>query len=76
MYLTKRFVRMNKVTLAIFIFLILFTIIHVTKPTIIYREDGSFRQFGLGYRNKTVVPIWSVAIILAILSYLVVLYMQ
>jgi hypothetical protein len=44
------------------------------KPGFIYNEDGGFRQFGVGYRHKTVVPIWLVAIFVSILSYLAVLY--
>ena len=72
--LSKKLIRTNKVSIAIFIFLILFTIVHLTKPGFAYKEDGSFRPFGLGYRNKTVVPIWIVAIGLAIFSYLMVLY--
>ena len=26
------------------------------KPSFIYEKDGSFRQFGLGYKKKTVIP--------------------
>lgn len=74
MYLTKKFMIMNKVSIAICVFLFFISIVHYTKPTIIYLEDGSFRNFGIGYRNKTVTPIWIISIILAILSYLVVLY--
>ena len=43
------------------------------KPTFLYNDDGSFRQFGLGYRHKTVIPMWIMAIVLAIFSYLFVL---
>jgi hypothetical protein len=71
---SSKFVRVNKLNIAVFIFLILFTIIHITKPVFIYNNEGGFRQFGVGYKHKTVVPIWLVAIILAILSYLSVLY--
>jgi hypothetical protein len=42
------------------------------KPGCIYNEDGGFRPFGVGYKHKTVIPIWVVSIILAILCYLVV----
>jgi hypothetical protein len=38
-----------------------------------YTKEGGFRPFGVGYKHKTVVPIWIVAIILAIFSYLAVL---
>ena len=61
---------------AIFIFIILFSIVHYMKPGIVYNEEGGFRPFGVGYRNKTVIPIWLVAIVLAIFSYVVVLSLQ
>ena len=73
--ISRKFVRINKLNIAIGIFIILFTIIHITKPVFIYNNDGGFRQFGVGYKHKTVIPIWLVAIILAILSYLFVLYL-
>jgi hypothetical protein len=65
-----QYIRGHKTTVAILIFLILFTIFHLLKPGFAYTEDGGFRQFGLGYKNKTVIPIWIVAIVLAIFSYL------
>jgi hypothetical protein len=74
MYITKSFVRVHKLSIAIVIFLLLFSIIHSVKPALLYTPDGGFRQFGVGYKQKTVVPIWLVAIILAIFSYLGVLY--
>lgn len=48
--------------------------IHILKPSFIYNDDGGFRQFGLGYRNKTVFPIWIISIVAAILCYLFILY--
>uniref|UniRef100_A0A6C0JJA0 Uncharacterized protein n=1 Tax=viral metagenome TaxID=1070528 RepID=A0A6C0JJA0_9ZZZZ len=73
MYL-KGFVRYHKLNIAIFLFLVIFTSIHLLKPGLIYDKDGSFREFGVGYRHKTVVPIWVISIILAILCYLAVSY--
>jgi hypothetical protein len=66
--------RKNKLTIAILIFLVIFSILHYLKPSIAYTDDGGFRQFGVGYRNKTVIPIWVISIILAIFSYLIVFY--
>ena len=60
---------------SIFIFIILFGIINAFKPSLIYNKDLSFRRFGIGYKNKTVVPIWLLAIMLAILVYVAVIYM-
>ena len=39
-----------------------------------FYDDGTIREFGIGYKNKTVFPVWLVAMILGILSYLFVLY--
>lgn len=68
-----KYMRTHQTTIAIFIFLILFSMVHLLKPGICYTENGGFRQFGLGYKNKTVMPIWIVAIVLAIFSYMIVL---
>lgn len=67
---TKRFLRQNTVTLSIIVFLCLLGLVHFTKPAFIYNEDGGFRPFGLGYRHKTVIPIWVASIVLAVLAYL------
>jgi hypothetical protein len=74
MYISKQFVRTNKVSIAILIFLILFSVVHIFKPKLFYNEHGGFRPFGVGYRHKTVIPIWIISILLAILSYLAISY--
>jgi hypothetical protein len=61
--------------IAVFIFIILFGIINAFRPSIIYNKDLSFRRFGIGYKNKTVVPIWMMSIVLAILVYVLVTYL-
>ena len=71
--LTKKFIRINLVTLSILIFIIFFGIVHYIKPDIMYTKEGGFREFGIGYKQKTVVPIWLVAIFLAMLCYAFVL---
>jgi hypothetical protein len=68
----KTFVRNNTAGCAIFIYIIIFMIIQYTNPSFLYNEDGSLREFGIGYSSKTILPIWLVAIITAILSYLAV----
>jgi hypothetical protein len=73
MFITKKFIRLNRVNIAILIFLLAFAAIHIYKPILMYTKEGGFRPFGVGYKHKTVVPIWIVAIILAIFSYLAVL---
>lgn len=72
--LNRNFIRYHKLSFAILIFLLMFSAIHYMKPTLLYTTDGGFREFGVGYKNKTVIPIWIVAIVLALLSYLAVMY--
>ena len=64
----------NKLPIAVAIYLVCFFAIHFIKPSFIYNKDGSFREFGVGYRHKTVIPIWLVSIVFGIFSYLGVLY--
>ena len=46
-------------------------------PTLrpVFNKDGSIRKFGIGYKRKTVIPIWLLSIIFAILAYYLVLYL-
>lgn len=64
----------NSTTVTIVIFLLFFGFFQYMKPGFLYDHDGSLRQFGLGYRNKTIIPMWLLSIVLAIFSYLLVLY--
>jgi hypothetical protein len=73
MYL-KGFVRQYKLSFVIVLFLVIFSLVHYIKPALIYNKDGSFRQFGVGYRSKTIFSMWVFAIILAIFSYLEIQY--
>ena len=67
-------IRQNKISVSIVFFIISLYFIHLIKPNIIYNSDGSYKSFGIGFKNKTVVPIWLVSVILAIFSYLFVYY--
>ena len=70
----RKFVRNNQLLTAVIIYFVLYFIINKLSPSLLYNRDGSLRTFGIGYLNKTIIPIWLVSIILAILSYLIVLY--
>jgi hypothetical protein len=70
----RQFIRNNITLVAIVIFIILFGLVQLCKPAFLYNKDGSIRPFGIGYKNKTIVPIWLFSIILGIFSYLFVLY--
>jgi hypothetical protein len=70
----RSYIAKNPVFVSILLFLVIFITIQIGKPSFLYREDGSIRDFGVGYRNKTILPVWLLAIVLGISSYLFVLY--
>lgn len=69
-------IKSNRLMYSVLLFLALFSIVHFLKPGLIYNENGGFRQFGLGYKQKTVIPIWIISIVLAITCYLFLFYLE
>jgi hypothetical protein len=70
----RTLIRENITLVAIILFVIIFGTIQIMKPACFYNRDGSIREFGIGYRNKTILPIWLSSLLLGILCYLAVLY--
>jgi quinol-cytochrome oxidoreductase complex cytochrome b subunit len=65
----RRFVVNNIMLVSLVLFLILFAIILIYKPTLMFDKNGKPREFGIGYKNKTILPLWLMVIILAIITY-------
>ena len=74
MIINRIFVRKHLVSFATLLFVTMYVLIIKLKPGFLYKNDGSLRTFGVGYKNKTVIPVWLAAIALAIISYLSILY--
>jgi len=72
--LNRNYIRRNITSISILMFISSFMIIQFFKPGCLYNRDGSLRQFGLNSSKRTVIPIWLLSFILAIMSYLIVLY--
>jgi hypothetical protein len=72
--MNPRWVRHNKISVAIILYIILFAGINLTKPAFMYNPDGSIKEFGVGFRKKTIIPIWLISIFLAIIAYFTVMY--
>ena len=66
----KRVVYKNRLVFSVLLFLLLAGAVHAFKPSLMYAEDGSIRPFGVGYRHKTIVPVWFAFVILAICCYM------
>ena len=65
----NNFIIKNLTTVTILIFLIMFILLIINKPRFIFKKNGQPREFGIGYKNKTILPIWLAVIIIAIFSY-------
>jgi hypothetical protein len=70
----RTFTRNNTTLVSVIIFLVIFGIVQLIKPSFLYNNDGSLREFGVGYKNKTILPLWLFSIVLGILTYVSVLY--
>jgi len=71
----KNVVRQHITFVSILLFLCIFGIVQFIKPSFLYNHDGSVREFGVGYKNKTILPVWLFSILLGILCYITVLYL-
>ena len=60
--------------IVIMYYIFLFFAIQYLKPKFMFKNDGTIRQFGIGYKEKTILPVWLIAIVLAILCYVFVMY--
>jgi len=68
------FIQNNPLLTSIVLFLIFFIMVQMIQPSFLYDTDGSIREFGIGYKRKTIFPLWLFSIVLGILCYLFVCY--
>ena len=69
----KTFIKNNALSASIMLFILLFIIMKLLKPSFIFDKKGGIRHFGIGKTKKTVIPIWLVSMVLAIFSYILVM---
>jgi len=70
----RNYIRENITLVSVVLFVIIFWFVQMMKPACFYKKDGSIREFGVGYKNKTILPIWLLSLVLGILCYLSVMY--
>jgi hypothetical protein len=70
----RSFINNHITTISIATFIAAYGIIHSIKPSFLFNKDGSLREFGVGFRRKTIIPSWLMSIVLAIICYFSVLY--
>ena len=58
------------------LYICLYLLIVYFKPSFVYDEKNEcFRQFGVGYKNTTFLPLWFISFLLAIASYFIITYL-
>jgi hypothetical protein len=67
-------IRQHVVTISIIMYISIYMFIMYLKPSFLFNKNGCLREFGIGSRNKTIIPIWFLAIFIATLSYFSVMY--
>jgi len=72
--MNRMFIRKNITYISILLFLVLFSGVYAIKPAFAFNSDGTPKTFGLGFKHKTVVPLWLIVMFLSISSYMLVMY--
>lgn len=63
-------------TIIVIVYLLLYILLTYFKPNFIFdNENEILRQFGVGYNNTTIMPLWLCSIVLAIFSYFIIIYL-
>ena len=68
----RSILKKNIIATTIIFFVLVYMFVNYLKPAFLYTHNGTLRQFGLGYRQKTIIPLWLLSIVIAIISYLLV----
>lgn len=69
---------MRRLIIAGLVYLTGVAIVLIIKPSIMFREDGRWKEFGIGRdpEHFTYIPFWLFTIIWALLSYVIVLFIE
>lgn len=67
-------IRENNIYISILTFVFIYGIIYALQPSCFFMKSGELREFGIGYTNKTIFPLWLCSIILGIMCYLGISY--
>ena len=58
-----------RLQIAFVIYIVLVALVLILKPSFFYDEDGNLKYFGTGKKNSTIMPLWLVIFLTAIVSY-------
>ena len=69
---------MRRLVIAGLLYLTGVAIVLIIKPSLMFREDGRWKEFGIGRdpEHFTYIPFWLFTIVWALLSYVIVLFVE
>jgi hypothetical protein len=69
---------MRRLVIAGLVYLTGVAIVLIIKPSIMFREDGRWKEFGIGRDPQyfTYIPFWLFTIVWALLSYVIILFIE
>lgn len=74
---SKEFIIDNNIRITIFIYVFIMLLVIYFKPSLPYDEHGNLKQFGIrDNNNNTIFPLWIIAIVTAVFSYYLVLFVM
>lgn len=72
--LSRKFIQNHLLSVSIVLFMIIYSMVHFIQPGFLYDNNNTLREFGLNSKKKTILPAWLLAIFIAVISYLSVMY--
>lgn len=71
----KDLLKENKTLAAIALFFSIYFFVYIWKPKFLFQEPNNLiRDFGVGYKNKTILPLWLFSILLGIICYFIIVF--
>ena len=67
-YLANR-ISGNTIHISILLYLLTMIVIWILKPNMIFNKKGEAKEFGVGRNDRTILPLWLVAIVISIITY-------
>jgi len=58
-----------RIQVSLLIYLVTITTVLYSRSNVFYKKNGSLKEFGTGGKGKTLLPLWLVILLLALLSY-------
>ena len=59
----------NTIHISILLYLLTMIVIWILKPNMIFNKKGEAKEFGVGRNDRTILPLWLVAIVISIITY-------